>query len=189
MSPAVRVSAARDLVDFVDKFQPGAGAQVLGTFPAETRELFESTPRSSWFPIEHDHHVVDGVIAVLGRARAIECWRDSVPDIVDKPLLKSFVAGMIRLFGRDPSRIISLFPKAWPMIYRDFCTLRFEGRGPGSAALVFDDCAAELAAYPNYFASWHGICLGFAHLAQVRGSVEMTVARDHRSAVARFTWK
>src|SRR5689334_9237402 len=106
------MSAARDLLDFSEKFQPGTRDQVLSLFPKATLDAFENTPRSSWFSIEHDHFLVDGVVTVLGRDRARQCWRDSVPDIVDKPLLRSFVSGMVRMFGREPARIVGLFPKA-----------------------------------------------------------------------------
>ena len=74
-APATRVSAARDLLAFVDKFEPGARARVLDSFPAASREALETSPRTSWLPLEHDHFVVDGVIAVLGKERALACWR------------------------------------------------------------------------------------------------------------------
>jgi hypothetical protein len=100
---------------------------------------------------------VDGVVDMLGRERAIRCWRDSIPDIIDKPLLCNFASGMLRMFGRDPARVIGWFPKIWPVIYRDFGTLRAEGKKDRSVSLVFEDIAPAVAAYPNYIASWHGI--------------------------------
>jgi hypothetical protein len=68
-SPSVRVSAARDLIAFLDRFEPGAKAAVLSRFPRESLEVFDSSPRTSWMPIEHHHWVVDGVCEVLGRER------------------------------------------------------------------------------------------------------------------------
>lgn len=189
-APAVRVSAARDLLDFAERFEPGSRQKILDRFPITSREIFDASPRTSWLPIEHDHWVVDGLVNVLGRERAIHCWRDSVPDIVDKPLLRTFVGGMVRLFGRDPNRVFGLLPKAWPTIYQDFCTVRFEpGKAPGTASAYFEDVASQVAMYPNYFASWQGIVWGMTYIAQVRGSVELVVAKDCKTAEIRITWK
>jgi hypothetical protein len=182
------VSAARDLLAFVDKFEPGARARVLDLFPAASREALETSPRTSWLPLEHDHFVVDGVIAVLGRERALACWRDSVPDIVDKPLLKTFVSGMIRAFGRDPARIISWFPKAWPLIYRDLCEPSFQTGPSGEPRIVFDNVSSAVRTYPNYFLSWQGICWGLSHIAKVNGNVRLTVAEDRSRAMVEFWW-
>jgi hypothetical protein len=138
-APAVRVSAAKDFLDFVEQFEPGARAEVLRRFPPESREAFELSPRSSWLALEHDHFVVDGVIAVLGKERALECWRDSVPEIVNKPLLRNFVAGMVRIFGREPARVLGLLPRAWLLIYRDLCTVSVRTDGPLAAIIRFED--------------------------------------------------
>src|SRR4051812_11719362 len=119
--PAARVGAVKDLLDFVERFEPGMQAKVLATFPAETRELLESSPRMSWFSIEHDHFVADGLIAHLGKERAIECWRDSMTHLLERPLLRTFVSGMGRVLGNDPARLVSIVPKGWPLAFHDFC--------------------------------------------------------------------
>ena len=186
--PAARVSAVRDLLDFVDVFEPGTRAKVLATFPAETLELLETSPRTSWFSIEHDHFVADALIAVLGKERAIECWRDSMEHLMDRPLLRTFVSGMVRILGKDPARVVSMVPKGWPLAFHDFCDVRFE-RGPADrVALVFEDIAHQVKKYPSYFHVWHGTMWGFARTAGTNAHVDFTVAKDLRSAEARFTW-
>jgi hypothetical protein len=187
-APAVRVSAARDLLDFLDRFEPGARARVLELFPAASRDAIENSPRTSWLPVEHDHFTVDGVVAVLGRERALECWRDSVPDIVDKPLLRTFVSGMVRAFGRDPTRILGLFPKAWPLVFRDCCEPSLQKTGAGEALIVFEDVAPEVRMYPNYFLSWQGISWGLCHISEVNAEVRLQVAPDRSRAVVEFKW-
>jgi hypothetical protein len=182
------VSAVRDLLDFVDVFEPGTRAKVLATFPAETLELFETSARMSWFSIEHDHLVADALIALLGKERAIECWRESMQHLMDRPLLRTFVSGMVRILGNDPARVVSMVPKGWPLVFHDFCNVRFE-RGPADrVALVFDDIAPQVKKYPSYFHVWHGTMWGFARIACANAHVDFTVAKDMRSAEARFTW-
>jgi hypothetical protein len=186
--PAARVSAVRDLLDFVDVFEPGTRAKVLATFPAETLELLETSPRTSWFPIEHDHFVADALIALFGKERAIECWRDSMLHLVDRPLLRTFVSGIVRMLGSDPARVVSMVPKGWPLAFHDFCDVRFE-RGPEDrVAVVFADVAPQVKRYPCYFHVWHGTMWGFARIAGADAKVDFKVSKDMRSAEARFTW-
>lgn len=176
------------MLDFVEKFEPGARAKVLSHFPKASLEALELAPRTSWLPVEHDHFVVDGVVAVLGKDRARKCWRDSVPDMVDKPLLRSFVSGMVRMFGREPARIVGLLPKAWPLVYRDMGTVTLDASTPGDPVLRFSDIPRSVRAYPNYFVSWEGVCAGLAHIARVTGDATLVPAPDLSSAEVRFRW-
>jgi hypothetical protein len=174
------------MLDFLERFAPGARARVLAGFPRASLEAFESSPRTSWLPIEHDHWVVDGICEVLGVERAIRCWRDSVSDLVDKPLLRTFVGGMLRVIGANPARRVGLLPKGWGLVYRDFCTLRLEDEGPTGVSLVFDDLAAELRTYPNYLHSFQGVCEGFAAVAEIPGTIAFRTSAGLRRMEAVF---
>jgi hypothetical protein len=180
------VSAARDMLEFVDQFEPGARAKVLATFPEKSLEAYQSSPRTSWLPIEHDRYVVDGICEVFGTERAVQCWKASMPHMVDKPLLRTFVSGMIRIFGGDAARVVGVFPKGWSLVFSDFCDCRVE-TGPGERlAIILDDCAPQLRKYPNYFHSFNGIIQGFAQVCRFEGHVMFTVAKDFRRAEAVF---
>ncbi len=176
------------MVAFAEKFEAGTRAKILDRMPPATRQAFESSPRTSWSGIEDDHWVVDGVVNALGRKRAVECWRSAIPDLIDKPLLHGFVSGMVRLFGRDPARIIGLVPKGWPLVFRNFCDLR-SADGDGQRAIIhFERVAPEVKAYPNYFHSWDGILQGVLLICRVDGTVDFTVGRDMTSAEAIVRW-
>jgi len=160
----------------------------MALVPPTSREVIESTPRSAWIGVEHDHFTIDAMIQILGRRRAITCWRDSVADLVTKPLLKGFVSGMLALLGRDPARVVGLFAKAWPLVYRGLCEPRLVTLPGGPPTIRFERLAPEMRLYRNYFDSWDGACQGFAHLAKVQGFVHFTIAQDATWAEARFSW-
>jgi hypothetical protein len=183
----VRASAVRDTLAFLDKFEPGSRAKVMAGVPAASREVIETTPRSGWIAIEHDHHTIDGIIRLFGRTRAIQCWREALTALIERPLLGGFVKGMVDLFGRDPARVVALFPRAWPLVYRDVCSPRLhnDGRRP---MIRFESIAAEVRTHPNYLHSWNGACQGFAEIARVHGHVEFKVAPDCNVAEAIFSW-
>jgi hypothetical protein len=188
-APAVRVSAARDMLAFTEVFEPGLQARVVARIPREAMEAMEASARTSWLDLELDHFLVDGICEELGPERAIRCWRDSMKHMIDKPLLQSFVSGMIRLFGRDPARVVALIPKGWPLVFRDCGTLTVLSSGDREAILAFSDLPPVFRRYPNYFHSFHGICAGVLLVATPRGRVDYVVAKDHASATARFVWE
>lgn len=186
--PAVRASAVRDTLAFLDKFDPGAQSEVLARVPLASREAILSAPRTSWISIEDDHYTIDAIIGVFGRERAIRFWRDSLADLVERPLLGNFVSGMVRVFGRDPTRVVALFPRGWSLVFRDMCTPRLVSGAGGQPVIRFEHIAPEVGKYPNYLHSWHGSCQGFAHIARVQGTVAFTVSPDLSVAEAKFFW-
>ena len=187
-SPAIRASAVRDTLAFLDKFEPGAQSKVMARVPAASREAIESATRSGWISIHDDHFTIDAIIETFGRPRAIQFWRQTLAELIERPLLGNFVSGMVRVFGRDPARVVALFPRGWSLVYRDLCTPRLLSGAGGQPVIRFENIAPEVRAYPNYLYSWHGVCQGFAHIARVQGNVEFSVAPDASAAEAKFYW-
>jgi len=188
-APAVRAAAAQDALDQLDRFEPGARGRVLERLPVGTREVMLTTSRSAWISVEHDHHAVDVIVRLFGASRAIQYWRTVTANLIERPILKSFVSGMINVFGDDPGRVIGILPKAWGLVYRDLCEPLCIRTEEGKTVLRFDKVAPEVRVYANYFHSWHGTCLGVADLARIRGRMTFDVAEDRSSAVAVFPWR
>lgn len=186
--PAIRASAVRDTLAFLDKFEPGSRARVMAAVPAASREVIEQTPASSWISIEHDHWTIDAMIEIFGRERAITCWRDVLPALVDRPLLRNFVSGMMKVMGRSPVSVVRLLAKGWPLVYRDMCEPKLMATGDSQPTIRFENIAPAVRKYSNYLYSWHGGCQGYAHIAQVRGRVTFEVAPDLEWAEAKFYW-
>jgi hypothetical protein len=187
-TPSSRLSAARDILVFTDKFQPGTRERVLATLPDDARDALQGGSRMGWLPIKYDHWIIDGIVGVLGREQAIACWRASVLDMIERPLLRAFASGMRRVLGDDPVRIIGLLPRAWPLLFKDFCELELEVDHATQVTLLFNNLAPELREHPNYLACWTGVTQGLFEIARVPGQVAMTVDPDFKTARARCTW-
>ncbi len=187
-SPAVRASAVRDTLAFLDKLEPGARARVLDRVPTASRDLIENTARSYWVPIEHDHYTVDAIVEMWGIERSIQCWRGAMANLVERPLLKTFVSGMMGIFAGDPRRVLGLLPRGWPLVYRNMTSPRIAESRAGRLVIAFEDAPDQLRAYPNYFHSFHGACLGIADIARVDGQVDFAVNRQKTAATATFSW-
>ena len=187
-SPAVRASAVRDTLAYLDKFEPGSRQRVLALVPPASREIIEAAPSSAWIPLEHDHWTIDAMIEVFGRDRAIECWRGALANLVDRPLLRNFVSSMLKVMGRSPVSVVRLFAKGWPLVYRDVCEPTLIVARDNQPTIRFEDISPVVRTYSNYLHSWHGACQGFAFIAQVQGRVTFEVAPDLSWAEAKFYW-
>jgi len=188
--PAARASAARDNVAFVEVYRPGALAEIRALIPPESLAAIDGTPGFSWLEFEHDHWLMDGTLAVLGREDAIACWRRSIGQLVEKPLLRNFVEGCLRLFGASPGKILKMIPKGWTLAYRDFCTPAFDLLSEHSAEVRFENIAPEAFESEGYLHCWHAICLGVFDLEKPKdGEVEFTIERNRSLATARFGWR
>jgi hypothetical protein len=187
--PAARASAARDNVAYVDVYRPGSLAEVRSLIPAESLEAIDRTPGFSWLEFEHDHWLMDATLEVLGQRDAIECWRRSISKLVEKPLLRNFVEGSLRLFGKRPGKLLTVVPRGWTLAYRDFCVPRYESLGDYSARLHFEDIAPQAFQSEGYLHCWHGICLGLFELEKPPNAhVDFEIERGRARAVASFSW-
>ena len=188
--PAARASAARDNVAYVDVYRPGALAKVRAMIPQESLDAIDNTIAISWLEFEHDHWLMDATMAVLGREDAVECWRRSVGHLVERPLLRNFVEGSLRLFGAKPGKILKMIPKGWTLAYRDFCSPSFELHSETSAEIRFEDVAPQAFESEGYLHCWHAVCLGVFDLEKPQGGrVEFEIDRAGARAVARFSWR
>jgi hypothetical protein len=187
--PAARASAARDNVAYTDVYRPGALAEIRALIPDDVLDTIDHLPGASWLDFEYDHWLMDATMQVLGQEDAIRCWRKSLTKLIERPLLRSFVEGGLRIFGARPGKLLKLVPKGWSLAYRDFCVPVFELLEPGRAELRFEDIAPQAFDAPGYMHCWHGICCGVFDLEKPKdGAVEFAIERARARAVARFSW-
>jgi hypothetical protein len=188
-SPAARASAARDNIAFADVYRPGSLETIRAMIPEASLERIDNAGGASWLEFEHDRWLMDGMMQVFGREEAIVCWRQSMHQLVDKPLLRSFVQGGLRLFGARPGKLLKLLPKGWTLAYRDFCVPGFHSTGETSAEIHFEDIAPEAFQAEGYLHCWHAICLAVFDLEKPEnGRVEFEIDRAGRRAIAVFSW-
>ncbi len=188
-APAARASAARDTLDFTDIYRPGARAEIRSGIPAASLDAIDNTLAVCWLAYEHDHWLMDRTLAVLGQPDAVECWRRSIANIIERPLLRGFVDGAMRIFGPRAGKLIKLIPKAWPIAYRDFCVPGFHSLEEGRAELRFEQIAPEAFRSPGYIHCWHGICAGIFDLEKPEnGKLQFEIHEDQSLAIARFSW-
>lgn len=187
--PAARASAARDNVAYAEVFRSGSLERIRALIPEASLHEIDHAPGISWLDFEHDHWLMDATMEVFGREDAIACWRASIHELVQKPLLRNFVQGGLRLYGARPGKLLKLVPKGWTLAYRDFCAPVFHATGDHCAEIHFEDVAEQAFESEGYLHCWHAICLSVFDLEKPEnGRVEFEIDRANARAVARFRW-
>ena len=184
--PAVRASAVRDTLAFLDRFEPGARQRVLDRVPAAPRKVILETARSGWIGAEHDHYTIDAIVALFGTQRAIYFWCKTLAELSDKPLLKAFLGGMLKMMPLERTRVVMLLATGWQLVYRDMGALEVVTDAAGDPVLRFHDIPELVRRHRNYLHSWHGGCLGFVALSGLDAVLSFRVAPDTSSAEATF---
>ncbi|MCP5058442.1 MAG: hypothetical protein GY937_17195 [bacterium] len=185
-SPAVRVSAALDMFELLETFEPGSRARVWARVPEPTRELIDSLWRTQWIPLEHDHYLPEAIVAEFGAERSRDLFRRAVPSIVEKPMLEPLIFGMLRVLGTRRARMLTVIPKGWGLVFRDLCEPRMGMCRDDEIEVIFDSIAPEVREYPTYLDMWEGVCLGLLDLACPGGSLDFERAPDRSRVIARF---
>jgi Iap family predicted aminopeptidase len=189
-NPAARASAARDNVGYSEQYRPGTLAKIRATIPEDVLDVIDNRPGISWLEFEYDHWLMDGTIEVLGVEDAIACWRQSMSNLIERPLLKNFVDGAIRLFSVRQGGILRMVPKGWTLAYRDFCVLTFENIDANCAVIHFEHIAPEAFESPGYLHCWNAICQGVFELERPKdGVVTFEIDESNALATATFEWK
>jgi hypothetical protein len=186
--PAIRLSVARDSIEFLERFRPGGREQLLAGMPAETREFIENAAGSGWLPIEHDRHVLRGHIALLGMDECRRCWRDGMAELSRKPLLSSVVSGMMRVFRQDKTKLLGVVPRGWSLVYRDFCRIEISEKRAGEVTFVCHDIAPQVWEDPEYIDCWGAVLLGLLDLAKTSGELEIEQHPELARARIRISW-
>ena len=170
-------------------FAPGTEAAVRARIPPESLHAIDTTPGVSWLEFRHDHWLMDGTLAVLGREKAVEAWHHGMAQMIKRPLLRNFVEGALRLFLGEAGQILQMLPKGWPLAYRDFCTPSYRRVAADCAEIRFEEIAPQVFESEGYLHCWHGVCLGVFDLERPRdGRVAFDVDRRGACAVATFRW-
>ncbi len=177
------------MLSATDAFAAGTEAAVRAIIPPESLRAIDTTPGVSWLDFEHDHWLMDGTLAVLGKDRAVEAWHHAMGQMIKKPLLRNFVEAGLRLFLGQPGQILQLLPKGWPLAYRDFCAPAYRRLAPDCAEIRFEEIAPEVFRSEGYLHCWHAVCLGVFDLERPRdGRVAFEIDRDRAAAIATFRW-
>lgn len=187
--PRILASFVRSVLDGADRADARLGERVRARIDAESRAALDAAGPVSFVPVELDVRVTEALFAEAGESRAREILRENLLLTFDAPILSSFVAGALRLLGRDPGRLFGWSAKVWGQLYRDCGTIRFVRAGEGAGRLELDDLPPCAAASRPYLSGMEAALeAGFA-LMDAEGEVRLAEADPHGRVVFELVWK
>ncbi len=186
--PRARAANAKDFLEFLETFRPGATAHLRAALPRQVMEAVEGSARTDWNSLELDGPYVTEIVRWLGADRARAAWRQfTCQRFVFTPAMRSLVDGAMRLFGLSVGSFVRIFPLGFKQGFRDFGDLRLE-LGANAATVVIADLAPEVVRYDAYTVLFHGVYLGVYDVARAEPQLEFLPELSARRITARFRW-
>ncbi|MEM6993946.1 MAG: hypothetical protein AAF721_25765, partial [Myxococcota bacterium] len=186
--PRVRAGFVHDAISWFDRFGDAGRARGRALVPPDSWTAITQARPLGWIAIDHDRHIPSAFIEVAGAERAHEFFRSLLVQQLRTPLLRSTLTATIRLFGMSPASLARAAPVGWEVVYRDFCNLRVQQRGPDSTTIVLHSVAPEVFETPAYSASFRGFFAGLLDVCDVQGDAELSVNAPGRLMEVRLHW-
>jgi len=184
----VRARGLRDALAFLDKRDSHAHAQLVARLPPETFELIATAPPTAWIGVEHERHVVNSWVPVLGEAGAVDVVCGSVFETLNSPLFRSIIRGSARLLGANPGSLIKMVPRAWGHIYRDHLTAHVHSVSAEHAVVRFEEIATEVWEAEGYPTVWKGAFFAVFAVFECEGEAIWAPAPDERAGTWTLRW-
>lgn len=186
-APAVRARAVQDALGQLDVFESGATEAARRLIPPKSLQLIDASSATDWIPTAHDWHVPAAIVEVLG-ARADAYFRSVLTRQLEASLLRSTWSATQRLLGISPAALFYAVPLGWPIIYRDFCSIRIHPHQARAAALRMSQVAPDVFEHPAYLTSFKGFFGGFLDVCKREGEVELTAEPDAATIDITVRW-
>ncbi len=186
-APGVRGRVAQDALRLLDEFEPDATARARARIPAGSLEVIDRTAALGWVPIEHDHHIPAAIVATLG-PRADAYFGGLVDRQLNTPLLRSTLTATRRLLGLSPAALVRAVPLAWPVVYRDFGSVKVLPQRGHRARLAMSREVPEVFEHDAYITSFRSFFGGFFTMCETQGVVEVEAAPQAARIDFTLTW-
>ena len=186
-APAVRARAVQDALAHLDPFEPGATQAARRLVPPQSLRLIDTSRAMDWIPSAHDWHVPAAIVETLG-ARADAYFRSVLTRQLETSLLRSTWTATQRLLGISPAALFYAVPLGWPIIYRDFGSIRIRPHKARAAGLRLSHVAPDVFEHPAYLTSFKGFFGGFLDVCKRDGEVELSAQPDAATVDITVRW-
>ncbi len=142
-TPAIRGFMCKQFLEAARGLPEDSRRKVFALVPESVLALIESSPRLGWVPAEEGMKLADALHQVMGPAAFRVFFSGLADRLMAYPLLESFFAGAVRLFGLTPQALLKWFPHSWEQVFRGCGRLEYhplqETATRGRAELRFED--------------------------------------------------
>lgn len=116
--PAIRGFMCKLFLEAARALPPESRRQVFVLVPEPVLTLIDTSPRLGWVPAEEGLKLADALHQVLGGPGFRAFFSHLAERTMASPLMESFFAGAVRLFGLTPQSLLKWYPQAWEQVFR-----------------------------------------------------------------------
>lgn len=155
----------------IDSILGDDAARVRAQMGPEAIAEIEKSLRVSWVPLETHVRLNAACFDVAGRDRAREACRLTVLESFEQPFLKPILSGAFAILGSSFERFVTWTPKAWPALFRDVGTLRWQPDGDAVGRLILERADVMILESPDYIEGLAGAFSALFDVTQRHGEV------------------
>ncbi len=178
----------RGLLQAIDELGEGDRSRLRAALVRHELEQIEKGA-SAWQPVALLVTWMDTIDAIVGRRRFLELFASFAKMEIQGSILRSFVAGALRIFGPGGSTLARRIPTGMSLMYRDLGQISDARVNASEHLIIIDDlpaiCSDSLSYVPGVAAYFQGLfdALGVQGNASVRHH-----DRVSRRVVFHFVW-
>ena len=169
----MRAAQTQSLLAAVERLPAGERAKIRALIGEAAVERAREALPVSFLPMSLHMHVSDCIRDVVGPARNVEVWRETMLLAFDRPLLRSFVDMTTRIFGISPAGLFKRSQKVNELITRNAGSLTFALTGPHEGTLTLVGFPAHQFRFACYVEGVAGCLEATIALCRCTGTVKV----------------
>ncbi len=186
--PEIRAAQTQSLLAAVRRLPPPDGNRILEAIgPRDIDEAKEPLP-VAWVPMALHMRISDAIRDVVGPERNVEVWREAMRHSFDRPILKSFVALTIGIFGVTPRGLIHRADKLNELITRGCGDFSITDEGEREAILTLTGFPADRFRFVCYVEGLAGCIEATLDVSRAVGTVHVEEVHPEGTARYRIRW-
>ncbi len=177
--PAIRTSAVRNFLAFLDDYSPGLQEEVRSALPGDVVCRIDTGKSLSWLALPMKSSVITALWQAAGPKKALDAVADFIGLFVRSPFLSAYFE---KPGATIPARLHAA-ALGWSLMYRDVCSVNLVSTGDTSAHLRLTNLAPDLFDSQEHLCTFAAVFLGLVRPTDSHGEVRIFNVDPERGSV------
>jgi hypothetical protein len=167
--PAVRTSAVRNFLTFLDDYSPGLQEAVRASLPNDVVNDIDRSRSLSWLELTKKSSVISALWETAGPKAALDAVADFIGLYVRSPFLSAYFEAP---GATIPARLHAI-ALGWSLMYRDVCTVDLVSTSETSAHIRLTNMDPDVFASQEHLCTFAAVFLGLVRPTDANGEVRI----------------
>jgi len=177
--PAIRTSAVRNFLAYLDDYSPGLQEAVRSALPGDVLREIDGSRSFSWLALPIKFSVIDALWKTAGPKNALDAVADFIGQFVRSPFLSAYFESP---GATIPARLHAV-ALGWSLMVRDVCSVDFVSTSDCSAHLRLTNLAPDVFASQECLCTFAAVFLGLVRPTDSNGEVRIFNVDPERGSV------